>query len=82
MCLHAASLNAFEAISATATAAARSARDEAEGKKAAAVIIAAEVAIGATAFGKQTEAGEQDARHQRQKCALQLVRVGFSGILD
>ncbi|CAB1113805.1 unnamed protein product [Ectocarpus sp. CCAP 1310/34] len=74
LCLHAASLNAADAVSATATAAARAARAEAEATQAAAAATAAEIETDAAVVRQRVAAAESEARDQRDRRALQLVR--------
>lgn len=76
LCLHAASLNAAGAAVATATAAARAARAEAEEREAAAAQAAAGIATDAAVVRRRVEAAETDAKEQRERRAMQLVRVG------
>lgn len=73
LCLHAASLNAAEASSATVTAAARAARAEAEKKGAVAAAAAANISTSATVLQKRAEAAEQAVREEQEKRAMQMV---------
>ncbi|CBN77476.1 hypothetical protein Esi_0059_0111 [Ectocarpus siliculosus] len=73
LCLHAASLNAADAVSATATSAARAARAEAEATQAAAAATAAEIETDAAVVRQRVAAAESEARDQRERRALQMV---------
>ncbi|CAN0273392.1 unnamed protein product, partial [Ectocarpus sp. 12 AP-2014] len=73
LCLHAASLNAADAVLATATAAARAARAEAEATQAAAASTAAGIETDAAVVRQRVAAAESEARDQRDRRALQMI---------
>lgn len=77
--MHAASLNAADAAAATATAAARAARAEAQEQEAAAAQTAAGIATDAAVVRQRVEAAEMDAKEQKERRALQLVRIICGG---
>lgn len=77
LCLHTASTNALDAVSATASTVEREARANAEEKKAVAAGAAADIATSSAALREQVRVAEREVRAEQEKRGVQLVRRCF-----